>query len=415
MANFNNLALTVNGIKALLAAQAGTTLTLSKIGMGSGSATNSAILTDLVTPELMMPISEKTVNEDSNYVTISARMTNENITEGFYWRETGLFFEDSEGKDVLFAYASVSNDQYDYIPAYSDQRYIKHVRIANVITDSANVTIKETEGLIYVDTLTFEKHLENTNNPHKVTASQVGLGNVSNVTTNDQTPTYTVPEETSELVSGEKLSVAFGKIAKAIRDFISHLSNKSNPHEVTANQTGALSLSGGTLSNSLYLSNGNVYVGNADKSDASRFMLENAKHKISFELSTAGNMGIFDHTDDKWLLQIPADESRVHINEKITAPLIDIINNNWNGFSIINNDGKIRGGMQNDPSSNCLAFYHRHPDSDYSEKFTLTKSDILTSEVWYSIYSTKNIKCGTSDLTAGSSSLATNNIYLVYS
>lgn len=156
MANFSNLALTVNGIKALLRAQIGEKLTLSKIGLGSGSTTNGTNLTSLVTPKLIIPISEKEINEDSGYMTISAIMTNENITEGFYWRETGLFFEDSNGNDVLFAYACVTNNEYDYIPAYSDQRYLKYVRIADIVTGSADITIKETQGLLYVDTLTFE-------------------------------------------------------------------------------------------------------------------------------------------------------------------------------------------------------------------------------------------------------------------
>lgn len=73
-------------------------------------------------------------------------------------------------------------------------------------------------------------------NPHGVTKSDVGLGNVPNVATNDQTPTYTAATSNSNLTSGEKLSVAFGKIAKAISSLISHLSNKSNPHAVTKAQ-----------------------------------------------------------------------------------------------------------------------------------------------------------------------------------
>lgn len=82
-------------------------------------------------------------------------------------------------------------------------------------------------------------HLANTSNPHNVTASNVGLGNVPNVATNNQTPTYTAASSLTALSSGEKLSVAFGKIAKAVSDLISHLSSKSNPHEVTASQIGA--------------------------------------------------------------------------------------------------------------------------------------------------------------------------------
>ena len=160
MADFNNLTLTVSGIKALLTAQSGTTLTLTKIGMGSGSTNNFTSLTNLITPEVMLPISEKKIDEDSGFMSIVAKMTNEDIAEGFYWRETGLFFEDSDGNDVLFAYACVIDDHYDYVPAYSDKRYVKHVRIADIITDSANITVEEKKGLLYVDTLTFEKYKE---------------------------------------------------------------------------------------------------------------------------------------------------------------------------------------------------------------------------------------------------------------
>lgn len=58
---------------------------------------------------------------------------------------------------------------------------------------------------------------------------------------NEQTPNYAEATTLEPLTSGEKISLAFGKIKKAIRDLISHIGNKSNPHEVTANQVGALS------------------------------------------------------------------------------------------------------------------------------------------------------------------------------
>lgn len=115
-------------------------------------------------------------------------------------------------------------------------------------------------------------HSSNTSNPHKVTKSHVGLGDVPNVATNDQTPTYTQASTLANLVSGEKLSVSFGKIMKGLADLISHLANKSNPHEVTASQVGAaasnhshsaadigaLPLTGGTLSGDLVVSGGDV-------------------------------------------------------------------------------------------------------------------------------------------------------------
>lgn len=57
------------------------------------------------------------------------------------------------------------------------------------------------------------------------TAEMVGLGNVPNVATNDQTPTYTAASAPAALTSGEKLSAAFGKITAAISALITHLAD----------------------------------------------------------------------------------------------------------------------------------------------------------------------------------------------
>ena len=64
--------------------------------------------------------------------------------------------------------------------------------------------------------------------------SAVGLSNVPNVATDDQTPTFTTAQSRNNLVSGEKLSVMLGKISKFFNDLktvaftgsFSDLSNK---------------------------------------------------------------------------------------------------------------------------------------------------------------------------------------------
>ena len=70
--------------------------------------------------------------------------------------------------------------------------------------------------------------------------SDVGLSNVPNVSTNNQTPTYSQASSLTNIASGEKLSVSMGKIMKAIAEFITHKSSTSNPHSVTAAQVGAV-------------------------------------------------------------------------------------------------------------------------------------------------------------------------------
>lgn len=71
-----------------------------------------------------------------------------------------------------------------------------------------------------------DDHIADKENPHEVTKEQVELGNVPNVATNDQTPTYTESSSLTTLTSGEKMSVAFGKIKKAVSSLISHIADK---------------------------------------------------------------------------------------------------------------------------------------------------------------------------------------------
>lgn len=83
-----------------------------------------------------------------------------------------------------------------------------------------------------------QTHTDDKNNPHSVTKAQVGLNDVPNVSTNDQRVTFTQASVLTELVTNEKITLSFSKIAKAIQDLISHLTNKNNPHSVTKAQVG---------------------------------------------------------------------------------------------------------------------------------------------------------------------------------
>ena len=104
-------------------------------------------------------------------------------------------------------------------PAYKVSTAMSDLNSGEMITVAFGKIAKAVSTLI--------SHVANKSNPHGVTKNQIGLENVPNVATNDQTPTYTEASSLSSLVSGEKTSVAFGKIAKAVSTLISHTTSKA--------------------------------------------------------------------------------------------------------------------------------------------------------------------------------------------
>lgn len=174
-----------------------------------------------------------------------------NIKEEYPLGQLGVFARlEGSTEEILFTIVQYAGDTLPVIPAPVTPTLLNfgfYIAIATTETVSIEmeftgiVTAKQFDDykLVTDETLnTLNEHTKNTENPHKVTAQQVGLGNVPNVTTDNQTPTFTQSSTLSEINSGEKLSILFGKIKKAIVDLISHLANTNNPHSVTKSQVG---------------------------------------------------------------------------------------------------------------------------------------------------------------------------------
>lgn len=234
--------------------------TKGKFGDGVRSTENITELTDLIHPLGELPISKKSVKNSTIITTTQfSNRVGGSILPTFYLTEIGLFAklvnvdgtDDKEHPATLIGYAfDVHGDK---ISGTSLSEFI--INIPLTVADVNNVTV-DIDSLVYPTLKQFEDevntrktedeelqnslnvHITDTSNPHGVTAEQIGLDKVPNVATNDQTPTYSQNSSLSNITSGEKLSVSFGKIMKAIADLISHIGSKSNPHSVTKSQVG---------------------------------------------------------------------------------------------------------------------------------------------------------------------------------
>ena len=235
MANFPKLKLTNAGLELLANVQAGAdTLTFTKTALGDGKTTAAATdMTALVSKKIDAAITEGKQVGVSTYQ-IGAFFSNAEVTTGFWWREVGVYAKGNDGNEILYCYSN-AGDAGDFIPVGSDERVEKYIYLSFSIGNAENVTLEVDGSDIFVLKKDFTAH-KDASNPHGITAETIHLENVPNVATNDQTPTYTEAATLETLTSGEKMSVAFGKIKKAIATLISHLADATK-HITSAERT----------------------------------------------------------------------------------------------------------------------------------------------------------------------------------
>ncbi|MBR3972988.1 MAG: hypothetical protein IKJ99_03410 [Oscillospiraceae bacterium] len=240
--SFPKIRITENG-KALMARVfSGERLQFTHFAIGSGECGSSDQwegLASLITPEMEIDISE--FQRDGDIVSLKGEFTNSVVEAPFWWREVGIFatLPDVADYGSVMCFYGNAEDLAEYVPGAEATVSVTH-RWETTLTVSGTADVSAiVHSITYVTADQLNAHTSDTSNPHKVTAAQVGLGNVPNVSTNNQTPTFSAATTLTELTSGEKLSLSFGKIARAVKDLISHIANKTNPHAVSCEQIDA--------------------------------------------------------------------------------------------------------------------------------------------------------------------------------
>lgn len=222
--------LTESGLGILIEALDGDGIQFTKIVLGAGkpNVTNRKV-TQLSNPIIEIGITKMEKHE--NFVLLTGEYDNGMLTGGFYAKEIGVFAQNSEG-EVLYAY-NYSEDYVDYIPDKDSGRIVEtQISIIVSIGDAENVTAILTETAVYATKQELQNHINDTNNPHKVTAADVGLGNVKNVALGDDTVEFTEAKTAVNIEAADTMSVILGKVKKFFTDYLAHL-KADNPHKIT--------------------------------------------------------------------------------------------------------------------------------------------------------------------------------------
>lgn len=226
--------LTNEGIAAQIRALSGEGITFSKIKLGNGDAPNDyKILTDLQNPLADAAFTSMVAEEETGYVQLESTFTNANLASAFYWKEVGIFITDPDDQtnDLLYAYGHVdiggTQETASSIPAAADEDFELTLTYRVYVGEADNLSAMLAESSIYATKTAFKEHTADRDNPHHVTAEDVGLGNVDNVPVDELSPTVTEAASLTPLSAGDVMSVIISKAAKAISTLISHLSDST--------------------------------------------------------------------------------------------------------------------------------------------------------------------------------------------
>ncbi|MED4570306.1 hypothetical protein P9302_12555 [Brevibacillus agri] len=116
MAQYTGMILTKKGRDLQAKAEAGATLTFTKAKIGDGQLGQGQSLenlNDLISPQKTLTISSVQA-ESGGLCRIRTNITNQGITQGFYVREIGLFAQDPNLGEILYAISTASAA--DYLP-----------------------------------------------------------------------------------------------------------------------------------------------------------------------------------------------------------------------------------------------------------------------------------------------------------
>ncbi len=149
------------GRRLLNRAIAGENLIFTSIKMGRGEIDSSddiASMTDLIDPVIALDIHKVKAEEET--ATITATFSNKDFSQGFLFKELGLFAKDPDGgEDILYCYQN-AYDTAEYIAASTSEMIEKQISIISIVGNAEHVSATIDDSLVYVTWQDLEEYVD---------------------------------------------------------------------------------------------------------------------------------------------------------------------------------------------------------------------------------------------------------------
>ena len=205
MATWENPIITNKGIALQAKLHSGTTLSLTRAVAGAGRVEASDLQNQTAVTDERQELTFSTRSYPSEgKCTVPLKLTNTDVPETYVVTQIGIYAFDPDDGEVLFMIAQAAEDKGTEIPSNAEMAGYTSVWAFNiqygqadgitVTVDPANaVTTEEVEAIV-------GEHTSNTENPHGVTAAQLGLGDVNNTADSEKYVKYASNSGTADKV-----------------------------------------------------------------------------------------------------------------------------------------------------------------------------------------------------------------------
>lgn len=237
------MTLTNNGLKLYNKVQLGICgIEITRVSIGDGELSPGESAEDLVAPKhelinVLTDITSYATHDDGQTCLKIAIGTS---VEDYYMREINVWAADPDDGEILYAYCNFG-DYADYVKTYGGGAVTKQEYDLYIATGRATEIEVDITSATQITRADLEEHTLNEENPHHVTAAQVGFTNKSvlDLITSALFSAWQAAADARH--SHGNKSILDGITSALVTSWnsaVSHISNKSNPHGVTKAQVG---------------------------------------------------------------------------------------------------------------------------------------------------------------------------------
>ena len=204
------------------------TITFTRVVLGSGRhRTGVETKTDIVQLVHTLPVTQSTSTDTSDTIRILAQLDNANITSELTVNEIGVFAKRANNPEFLFMYTWA--EQGDIIPPRSQSAVYRDYDFNTTISRNQQITIQyNPNASVYAKVSDLNNHIHDTN-IHLQTGEREKWNGKAERNHRHQVADIDGLADKIEKATTQKANQS---------DFSAHINNRNNPHNVTKTQIG---------------------------------------------------------------------------------------------------------------------------------------------------------------------------------